>query len=141
MSNNRFEWQGLAELRAALRALPTALKGESAHIVEAAANGAAAQVKANYARVSGDLVEGVDVQLENGTFAAGAIVRSRSKHAWMYENGTQVRHTFKGANRGAMPPAPPGRAFIPVMQRKRKRMYEDLKGVLTRAGLQVVDGR
>jgi hypothetical protein len=136
MSDNRFVWDGLAELRQALRDLPATLTGESSHIVLGAANGAAAQVKANYARVSGDLVDGVQVIEGNTQFSAAARVVSKSKHAWIYENGTQVRH-YLGASRGAMPPAPPGKAFIPVMITKRRRMYEDLKGVLVRNGLSV----
>lgn len=137
MSNNRLVFEGLEELKRELRQLPSELTAEASNIVNGAANGAAAQVKANYARVSGDLVEGVDVVEANGQFSAGAVVRSKSKHAWMYENGTQVRHTSRGANRGAMPPAPPGRAFIPVVIRKRRQMFESLKALLVRKGLLV----
>jgi len=137
VSNNRIVWDGLAELKAALRALPSELTGESTHIVTGAANGAAAQVKANYARVSGDLVDGVDVVEANSQFTSGAIVRSKSKHAWIYENGTQVRHTSSGANRGSMPPAGPGKAFVPVVIHKRRQMYDSLKALLVRKGLLV----
>jgi hypothetical protein len=37
-------------------------------------------------------------------FSAGAIVINRAKHAAIFENGTQARHTAIGANRGSMPP-------------------------------------
>jgi len=139
VSNNRLEIQGLAELKAALRQLPYELKGEAQHIVEGAANGAAAQVKQNYVRgKTGNLIAGVYVRnSEVGAFGAGAIVVSKAKHAWLYENGSQLRHNAKGANRGVMPAAPPGRAFIPVMIKTRRRMYEQLKDVLVRNGLQV----
>lgn len=139
MSNNRLELQGLAELRAALRNLPKELTGESSHIVEGAANGAAATVKGNYKRgKTGNLIDGVVVEHGSfGQFAAGAIVKSKAKHAWLYENGSQVRHTAKGANRGVMPPAGPGRAFIPVMIKARRQMYGKLADVLKRHGLQV----
>lgn len=139
MSSNRLVLEGFAELREALRKLPAELKVEAQHIVEGAANGAAAQVKGNYARgKTGNLIDGVYVRHSEGsTFGAGAIVVSKAKHAWLYENGTQVRHTQTGANRGVMPAAPPGRAFIPVMIRERRRMYEQLKGVLERNGLVV----
>lgn len=140
MSNNRLELQGLAELRAALRNLPKVLTGEASHVVEGAANGAASTVKSNYARgKTGNLIEGVVVEHGSfGQFAAGAIVKSKAKHAWIYENGTQVRHTAKGAHRGVMPaPSPPGRAFIPVMIKARKQMYLKLADLLKRHGLQV----
>jgi hypothetical protein len=142
MSNNRLVLNGLAELRDALRKLPYELKADAQHIVEGAANGAAAEVKQNYVRgKTGNLIAGVSVRhSEVGSFGAGAIVINRAKHAWIYENGTQVRHTAKGAYRGVMPPAPPGRAFIPVMIKKRRQMYQQLKDLLVRAGLQVTGG-
>ena len=136
-SNNRFEFQGLAELREALRNLPTALTGEASHIIEGAANSATAQIKRNYASVSGDLVEGVRADFQRGQFSAGAKITSAAKHAVIYENGTQVRHTSTGANRGAMPPAPPGRAFIPVLRKTRLAMYAQFRALLERHGLVV----
>jgi len=137
VSNNRIVFEGLEELKRALRELPAELTGESSHIVESNAIGAADTIKANYARVSGTLVKGVSVKTAKDQFAVGAVVKSKAPHAWMYENGTQVRHNDKGANRGRMPPAPPGRAFIPVIIRARKRMYEQLADLLKRKGLQV----
>lgn len=134
MSHNRLVFDGLAELRAALRQLPQELTGEGSHIVEGAANGAAAEIKGKYPRVTGHLIDGVEVDFVHGQFVAGAIVRNKAKHAFIFENGTQVRHTELGANRGAMPP---GHVFVPAMIRKRRRMYEDLKAMLTRHGLQV----
>jgi len=137
VSNNRFVFEGLAELKEALRQLPTELTAEASHIVEGNANAAAATIKQNYARKSGTLVDGVGVETLREQFATGAVVKSKAKHAFMYENGTQVRHTDKGWNRGAMPPAPPGRAFIPVIIRARRRMYEQLADLLKRKGLVV----
>lgn len=138
MSNNtRFVIEGLDELREQLRNLPSELTGEAAHIIEAAGNGAAAEVKGHYERVSGDLVDGVSVDFQRDQFAASASVKSAAKHAYIYENGTQVRHTNAGANRGAMPPAPPGRAFIPALIRARRRMYAQLEDLLKRNGLVV----
>lgn len=137
MSSNQFVFEGLAELKEALRNLPGELTGEASHIVQGAANGATASIKANYARVSGNLVDGVSVEFSRDGFSAGATVKSKSPHAWMYENGTQVRHTDAGANRGRMPPAPPGRAFIPAMIKARRRMYEQFATMLDRHGLVV----
>lgn len=140
MSHNHFEFDGLADLREALRTLPQTLKAESSHIVIGAANGAAARIKGNYTRgKTGNLIAGVEVkEVSAGSVGVAAVVVSKSPHAWMYENGTQVRHTGKGAYRGVMPAAPPGRAFIPAVIKARRKMYEDLKDVLVRNGLVVV---
>lgn len=137
MSNNRLEFAGLKELREALRQLPHELKAEAQSIVMDAANGAGTDIKAAYDRhtKTGNLSKGVQVRpSEVSTFGAGAIVVSRAKHAWMFENGTQARHTAIGANRGAMPP---GHVFIPVVVKRRKQMYVELMEVIRKQGLQV----
>lgn len=137
MSHNRLELTGLKELREALRQLPHELKAEAQKIVMDAANNAGAEIKAKYDEhtKTGNLSRGVQIRpSEASTFAAGAVVVSRAKHAWMFENGTQVRHTDIGANRGAMPP---GHVFIPVVIRRRKGMYLELMEVIRKQGLQV----
>lgn len=136
MSNNRFQFDGLAELRAALRALPSELVGEGSNIVLGEGNAAAFEIKSGYAahRRSGNLQDRVDVIQERSQFVAGVLVRNTSPHAVIFENGTQIRHDAKGRNRGAMPP---GHVFVPVMIRRRRRMYGLLGNLLTRHGLQV----
>jgi hypothetical protein len=124
-------------LKEALRNLTGGSDGRGLAHCGRAGNGATATIKGNYARVSGNLDDGVSVEFSRTGVSAGAVVTSKSPHAWMYEHGTQVRHTATGANRGAMPPAPPGRAFIPEMIRARRRMYEQLADLLKRNGLLV----
>jgi hypothetical protein len=136
VSNNRLDL-GLDELREALRNLPAELTGEASHIVEGAANGAAAQIKAKYARRTGKLGDGVSVEkVSGGRFSAGAIVKNTAKIAFVFENGTQARHTAIGANRGSMPP---GHVFVPIVIRKRRQMNEQLIDLLQRNGLVVTD--
>ena len=127
----------MAELREALRKLPEDLTGEAVHLVEGTGNQAVTQIKRNYAYVSGNLVEGVSVDVRRDRFTAGAKVISKSKHAFIYEYGTQVRHTSKGAGRGVMPPAGPGRAFVPVLIKTRRALYEKFRDLLERHGLLV----
>lgn len=136
MSNNRFRWDGLEELKAALRQLPEELTGEGSHIVEGAANGAAVDVRSGYAghRRSGNLQDGVTVEHGVSGFGTSAVVKSNARHAWLFENGSQARHTAIGANRGSMPPA---HVFVPAVMRKRRAMYDELKAMLTRHGLLV----
>lgn len=138
MSNNRFTWSGLDDLRAALRALPAELHGEAAHIVEAAGNAAAFEVKAAYGRHrrTGNLQDHVKVErLPTGPFGVAVVVKSTARHAHLFERGTQARHTAIGANRGTMPP---GNVFIPAVIKHRRRMYDELAALLRRVGLLVL---
>jgi len=154
VSQNQLRFDGMSELRAQLRNLPETLAGEASHIVEGAANGAAAEIPRNYPirdtnlhpgprRKSpwfppGNLARGVRVtHFERGKVAAGAIVKSAAKHAHLFEFGTRQRRTNKGANRGVMPKAPASEAMIPVVIRARKRMYSQLADLLRRVGFQV----
>lgn len=133
----RFVFSGLDELRAALRALPADLTGEAGHIIEGEANGAAVAIRTGYGahRRSGNLQDHVTVtQRPAGQFGAAAVVKSAARHAWLFENGSQARHTEIGANRGSMPP---GHVFVPAMIRARRVMYEKLAGLLERHGLRV----
>jgi hypothetical protein len=129
----RVTWTGLAELRDELRRLPAELAGEASGIVLGAAEGAAADM--DYPRRTGDLADKLKVEtVSSGPFGAGARFVNTSKLAHIFENGSQVRHTAIGANRGSMPP---GHVFVPAVVRRRRTMYEQLKALLTRHGLQV----
>jgi Bacteriophage HK97-gp10, putative tail-component len=134
MSANRLIFEGLDELRAALRNLPTHLAAEASRPVQGAANAAAASIKAGYPVRTGKLRDHLIVETIDAPFQAGALVKNTARHAAIFEYGTQARHTAIGANRGSMPP---GHVFIPAIVRARRRMYEDLKGLLERNGLQV----
>jgi hypothetical protein len=137
----RLTLTGVAELRAALQALPAELAGEAGHLVEAAANGAALEVRRAYGahRVTGNLQEHVLVN----TRAAGPLgvnyqVKSSARHAWLFEYGTQARHyvTVKGRRHvtGRMPPA---NLFVPIAIRARRAMAATLVDLLERHGLTV----
>jgi hypothetical protein len=135
--STRLVLDGLAELRAALRSLPAALAGEASGIVTAAAQNAKADM--HYPRVTGDLADGLDVAtVSAGEYGAGALVTNSSKHATIFENGTEARHYFtvNGVRKetGRMPP---GHVFIPAVVRRRREMYAQLKAMLERHGLEV----
>jgi hypothetical protein len=128
-------WTGLDELKQQLRELPKNLHGEASHICEAEANAAAATIKAGYPVKTGDLRDKLTVErVDAGPFSTGFVVKNTSKLAYIFENGTQARHTAKGWNRGRMPP---GRVFIPTVARRRRTMYQNLKAMLERYGLTV----
>lgn len=132
---NELRFAGLEELKAALRRLPEELTGEATHIAIGEANGAAADMKRAYPVVRGKLLNSLVVtHFEKGKFIGGAVLKNTAPHAWIFENGTQVRRDSRGRNRGAMPP---GRVFIPRMIRARRQMYAQLKALLVRKGLSV----
>lgn len=137
MSNNRLKFDGLEELRASLRRLPRELRDDAQTIIVQRAEAAATEVRQKYPRRTGDLASKVEVKVltNAGKFIAGALVRNRSKLAFIFENGTQARHNAIGANRGSMPP---GNVFVPAMIRSRRRMYEQLREMVKRKGLRVI---
>lgn len=137
MSQNRIRFDGLDELKQALRQLPAELTAEASGIVDGAANEAMREIVDKYPTRTGNLKDGVTVtHFEGARFSAGAIVKNTAKHAFIFEHGTQARHTDLGANRGSMPP---GHVFVPIVIRKRRAMYERLKTLLVSKGL-VVSG-
>lgn len=138
MSGNRLEMEGLEEFRQALRQLPAELQAEATTIVRTAATNAKGQIVANYPEgPTGNLKAGVTVELNSTKFGSSGIVRSRAKHAWIFEHGTKQRRTAKGANRGAMPKAPESEAMIPIVVRARAAMVRELIALVKRAGFEV----
>lgn len=135
--SNKLMLSGFEELKAALRQLPQHLAAEAGGIVTAHAESAATRVRAAYAehRHTGNLERGVKVDrvvVENA--GAAARVRSTARHAFIFENGTQARHTGLGWNRGAMPP---GHVFVPIAIRERAAMVDELIAMVEREGLTV----
>ena len=137
-SHNSLHWDGLEELKSALRNLPSHLTAEAAALVIAAGTGAKAEIVAAYPiGPTGNLRRGVTTQEQHSQFGVTVMVKSRANHAWIFENGTRRRQTDTGANRGEMPAK---HIFIPIMTRRRRAMYEALNSLLTRNGL-VVSGK
>lgn len=134
------KFEGLEELKAALRNLPDHLTQQASAIVTAAAHDAERDVQAAYARHrhTGNLERGVTMRVEqSGGRIASARVKSGAKHANIFERGTQFRHTRKGSNRGSMPAAPGSDQMIPIAIRARRRMVANLIEMVQREGLVV----
>ena len=137
---------GMAELKAALRALPAELAGEAGHLVQAAANGAALDARTVYGahRRTGNLQEHVTVEARaSGPLGASYQVRSTARHAWLFEYGSQARHyiTVRGHRHvtGRMPAAGTN-GVVPVFIRARRAMEATLVDLLERHGLTVTGG-
>lgn len=133
----KIQWQGLSEFKQALQNLPEHLTDEASEIVISAAKGAASTVQSNYPRRTGNLKRGVKVTTQRDKASVSARVISGAPHSIIYEKGTRRRRTDKGWNRGAMPPAPTGRAMIPTVIRARELMVQRLIDLLQREGLLV----
>jgi hypothetical protein len=62
-------------------------------------------------------------------------VRNTSKLAYIFENGTQVRHSASGASRGSIKPL---HVAIPTFIKRRAEMYERLRAMMAAHGLTVI---
>jgi hypothetical protein len=133
----RLRIDGIAEFKAALRNLPTELRAEANGIVNAHADAAQAAIAAQYPEGSGRLMglrHNLSIKSSYSAFGVTARLINRSPIAWIYENGTELRHTDLGINRGRMPAA---KVFIPTVIRERRAMIADLVALVERAGLSV----
>jgi hypothetical protein len=124
-------------LRRQLQMLPRILTEDGTIVVQKTADAAVARIVAQYQRVrkTGTLAARVSVRAIGG--GQGKVIRdiaSRAPHGWLYEFGSKVRRTRKGWMRGQMPPAD---VFIPEVIRYRRLMYQDIKSMMARNGLQV----
>jgi hypothetical protein len=131
---------GLDELRLRLQDLPEDLREEGGELVLRIGDAAVGDLQAGYLsrKVSGNLARGVRKDTWHNPFGTAVRIRSTAPHAFMFENGTQVRKIdgprYAGANRGA---ARPGKVFVPIMRRHRRTLMEGLADLLDRAGLDV----
>lgn len=135
----QLRFDGLAELRAALRQLPEHLTGEAAQIVEAHAVKAQGDVVQGYPQgPTGNLKRRVTLgRQQTSRISVKAVVSSRAPHAWIFEKGTRQRSTTRGWNRGRMPAASDAEAMLPKVIRIRRDMIAALVAMVRRAGFTV----
>jgi hypothetical protein len=132
VGNSQVVWDGLAELRAEILALPEACTGEAAHLIDGAANGVTVDIANAYPWRTGDLRKKTTVApLATKGLVVGMVVKNTSNLATIFENGSQARHTSIGANRGSMPP---GHVFVPRILRARRAVTQQLKEMVARHG-------
>jgi len=144
---------GLEALKIALWKIPIELTELADAITTEAAESAAAELRAAYpigpgkadgSYDGGNLRKGVRVTDATRSrirlqaqFSTGKVVRSNAPHAYLFETGTAVRYTKKDApprHRGFMPGA---NIFVPLMQRRRRDMDQDLIALIEQVGLDV----
>ena len=128
-------FEGLEELKDALRSAPEAIAAQAGPIVQEIAAAAAADVRQQYPSKTGTLRGRVRTAAgPPGRFGARWVVQTAAPHALIYERGTTDRHTRTGAYRGRMPAA---RVFVPAMIRWRTTMYARLAAMLQAFGFEV----
>jgi hypothetical protein len=119
----QFEFDGLNELQAALKAAPAALRRALVPDVNRLAASLAREVEGAYPMgPTGNLKKGVRVThvADEGTGLLVARVATTARHSRIYENGTVPRKTHRGAKRGRMEPA---NIFVPAAIRHRADLY------------------
>lgn len=143
---SKFNFQGMDKFREALRDLPYQLRGEARNIVESAASAAMAEMEQKYPISLGQkrrgrfvpggaLRKGLRITYHTDSeFGAWATVRNIAPHASLFENGTELRKTAKGYERGQ---TKPGRVFIPTAIKHRRKMNRALMAMMERHGLKV----
>lgn len=130
------KWDGLAEFKADLHALPADCVEEANGIVLTHAESAKQQIVAAYPfGPTGNLKRGVTMRRDFSQQIASATVKSGARHAHIFERGSRQRRTRQGWNRGRMPEAPFTQRMIPIVIRVRRQMVNALIAMLERKGL------
>jgi hypothetical protein len=142
------KWDGIKDLSEALRGLPAELRDEAFPIVEDAVDRAKEEIAAKYPvgptkmvkgrrREGGNLRAGLAIDrgaTGPSNFGAVLVLKNTAKHAWLFENGTELRETALGWKRGRMPA---GKVFIPIVIRARARMWKALADFVRSKGFTV----
>jgi Bacteriophage HK97-gp10, putative tail-component len=129
-------WKGMREYADELAALPREVAAEAAAIVYDEATQAADEIRASYPVVSGELRNSVRVVDRSRDLTATTKVINTAKYAVPFEFGTQVRHTKRGFNRGAI--AKPGaNVFVPITVRHRRAALQRVIAAIETHGAKV----
>lgn len=112
------KWNGLDSFMAELQTLTADLVGEANVIMIESAEAAKREIAAAYPYDSGALRAGLTIIPSRGTVIAGAELRQKAPHGYIFEHGTQARANKAGNNRGKMPARP---TFEPIANEHRKK--------------------
>jgi len=127
-------WSNLDAFYKELLALPETLRGEANAILLESAQAAKAEISAAYPDTgTGNLRRGLVLTPARGRLFAGAILRNRAPHAWIYEHGTKLRRLLghgmyrAGTERGASPAHNTFHPIAEAHQRAAVRAIVDLE--------------
>ena len=141
-SSFAFRFDGLEELKDALKMLPDELVDEATSIIRFQSLAAAGAIRAGYARKikgqarsTGKLMAGVVVEAtDSGRYGVKYVVLNKARHAHLFEWGTEARHSDTHDTLGRMPP---GNVFVPEMEKARRKMWEEIGWMMARHHLEV----
>lgn len=133
--SGRVQVTGLRELAEFFAKAPDAIRAEAMDVVRETTEAAANEIRPQYPVKTGTLRDRVRTTYPASTVLAG-VVLSSAPHSHLYDFGTRQRRTRSGANRGRMPEKA---VVVPVAQRYRVRLVEQLKAVIRRFGFVVVE--
>jgi hypothetical protein len=118
-----FEWTGVKELIEQFATLAPDLTTASTPIVELAARVAKDTIYTGYPTRTGNLKKGLTLTEVNESTRVACTVINKAPHAWLYERGSETRHSATHDNLGRMPPNP---LFSSTMMRTRRALYTAL---------------
>ena len=131
------KWTGLDSFMAELQLLTADLVDEADQIMWASCEAAARAIAAAYPYKNGDLRRGLVITAARGTVIAGAELKQKAPHGFIYERGTTVRQNKAGANRGQSPPHP---TFEPIAEEHRKKAVAAVMARLKAHGATQITG-
>jgi len=133
-----FTLAGLPEIMVALDDLTPELVNDVERMQRAAAEHAAATIRAAYVHRTGALAQGVRTRrLLKGRVVAAMVVENTYWLASIYEHGSRtVRETKRGYSRGQMPARP---VFSRTMNQTRRVVHAETIAILRRHGLTVLN--
>lgn len=118
------DWNGLAELREALSALPTTVRAQFKPVLTNAGDQIVAETTSAYSADGvPSLAHGMRVESSGDRADLSVRIRLTSPTAHLRELGTVDRYTSSGAYRGRQPARP---VFIPIVERVRAQVGEQL---------------
>lgn len=129
-------WSNLDAFEKELQALPQTLHAEANAILLESAQAAQAEITAAYPLKTGNLRRGLVLTPARGRVFAGAILRQRAPHGWIYEHGTKLRKNKAGQNRGRMPERP---TFWPIAEAHQRAAIAAIIARLHAHGADEVD--
>ena len=136
-------WSGLKEYLAELKALPEECQKEAANEIEGGVNAAYVTIKRVYEahRFTGTLSKRLTISPMKG----GLVLRSASPIAWLFDNGSKVRHWGGGTGKSTgkmwgQTSNPPTHIFSSTVAKERRKLTQRFKDMLTRRGAASVTG-
>lgn len=140
------KWEGLDDLRDALRRLPVDLRDDSGEIVQEAAREAFNTISQEYGEHTGALRRGLRLRgLQVSTFGSAVDLVNTAPHAWLWDHGSEARHYI--TKHGVKHPtgkmwgrSSPPHTFGRASGRARRAMVGKLIAMMERHGL-IVSGR